>query len=104
METIRILVAEDHPLLRKGMISLRYSVAGFEVVGEATTGGEAAARAAELQPDVILMDLQMPNVNCIETTRRKIQAGIIPVRASGLPQRRTLAGPLRAGSRASRVM
>ena len=70
METLRILVAEDHPLFRKGMISLLSSVAEFEVVGEATTGEEAVACAAELQPDVVLMDLQMPNVNGIEATRR----------------------------------
>ena len=70
METLRILVAEDHPLFRKGMISLLSSVPEFEVVGEAATGEEAVARAAELQPDVILMDLQMPEVNGIEATRR----------------------------------
>ncbi|MGI8693040.1 MAG: response regulator [Geodermatophilaceae bacterium] len=70
METLRILVAEDHPLFRKGMISLLKSVPEFEVIGEVATGEEAAALAAELQPDVILMDLQMPNVNGIEATRR----------------------------------
>ena len=70
MEAIRILIAEDHPLFRKGMVSLLSSVSGFEVVGEATTGEEAAARAAQLQPDVVLMDLQMPKVNGIEATRR----------------------------------
>ena len=70
METLRILVAEDHPLFRKGMISLLSSVPEFEVVGEAATGEEAVTRAADLQPDVVLMDLQMPNVNGIEATRR----------------------------------
>ena len=70
METLRILVAEDHPLFRKGMISLLSSVPEFEVVGEAKTGEEAVARVAQLQPDVILMDLQMPEVNGIEATRR----------------------------------
>ena len=70
METLRVLVAEDHPLFRKGMISLLSSVTEFEVVGEAATGKEAVARATELQPDVILMDLQMPEVNGIEATRR----------------------------------
>jgi DNA-binding NarL/FixJ family response regulator len=73
LDTLRILVAEDHPLFRKGMISLLSSVPEFEVVGEATTGEEAVARAAELQPDVVLMDLQMPEVNGIEATRRILQ-------------------------------
>jgi DNA-binding NarL/FixJ family response regulator len=73
LETLRILIAEDHPLYRKGMISLLQSVREFEVVGEATTGEEAVARAAQLQPDVILMDLQMPEVNGIEATRRILQ-------------------------------
>src|SRR5215212_50368 len=73
MEILRILVAEDHPLFRKGMISLLESVPEFEVVGEAATGEEAVARAAQLQPDVVLMDLQMPHVNGIEATRRILQ-------------------------------
>ena len=73
METLRVLVAEDHPLFRKGMISLLSSVPEFEVVGEAATGEEAVACASELQPDVILMDLQMPEVNGIEATRRILQ-------------------------------
>lgn len=73
MEILRILVAEDHPLFRKGMISLLSSVPDFEVVGEAASGEEAVARATELQPDVVLMDLQMPKVNGIEATRKILQ-------------------------------
>jgi DNA-binding NarL/FixJ family response regulator len=73
LETLRILIAEDHPLFRKGMISLLSSVPDFEVVGEAKTGEEAVERAADLQPDVVLMDLQMPEVNGIEATRRILQ-------------------------------
>ena len=55
------------------MISLLLSVPEFEVVGEARTGEEAVMRAAQLQPDVVLMDLQMPEVNGIEATRRILQ-------------------------------
>jgi DNA-binding NarL/FixJ family response regulator len=73
MDTLRILVAEYHPLFRKGVISLLSSVPEFEVVGEAKTGEEAVARATQLQPDVVLMDLQMPEVNGIEATRRILQ-------------------------------
>jgi DNA-binding NarL/FixJ family response regulator len=73
LETLRILIAEDHPLFRKGVISLLSSVPEFEVVGEARTGEEAVVRAADLQPDVILMDLQMPEVNGIEATRKILQ-------------------------------
>jgi DNA-binding NarL/FixJ family response regulator len=73
VETLRILVAEDHPLFRKGMISLLSSVPEFEVVGEAATGEEAVTHTAQLQPDVVLMDLQMPEVNGIEATRRILQ-------------------------------
>ena len=69
MDTLRILVVEDHPLFRKGVISLLSSVPDFEVVGEATSGKEAVAHAAKLQPDVVLMDLQMPGGNGIEATR-----------------------------------
>jgi DNA-binding NarL/FixJ family response regulator len=73
MDTLRILIAEDHPLFRKGVISLLSSVPEFEVIGEAKTGEEAVVRAADLQPDVVLMDLQMPEVNGIEATRRILQ-------------------------------
>ena len=73
VETLRILVAEDHPLFRKGMIALLSSVPELEVVGEAATGAEAVSRAAQLQPDVVLMDLQMPELNGIEATRRILQ-------------------------------
>jgi DNA-binding NarL/FixJ family response regulator len=69
VDTLRILVAEDHPLFRKGVISLLSSVPDFDVVGEATTGAEAVAHATKLQPDVVLMDLQMPGGNGIEATR-----------------------------------
>ena len=73
MQTLRILIVEDHPLFRKGMISLLSSVPDFEVVGEAATGEEAVATASDLRPDVILMDLQMPGTNGIVATRKVLQ-------------------------------
>jgi DNA-binding NarL/FixJ family response regulator len=55
------------------MIFLLSSVPEFEVIGEARTGEEAVVRAAQLKPDMVLMDLQMPEVNSIEPTRRILQ-------------------------------
>jgi DNA-binding NarL/FixJ family response regulator len=60
MEPMRILIADDHPLFRKGMRTLLESLPDFLVVGEAATGEEAVDMAASLQPEVVLMDLQMP--------------------------------------------
>lgn len=70
MEELRILIADDHPLFRHGIQSLLNANTGFEVVGEATTGEEAIRLAEHWQPDVIVMDIQMPSVNGIEATRR----------------------------------
>jgi len=66
--TIRLLLADDHRMLREG---LRRSMTdeGFEVVGEAENGEEAVRMAAELQPDVILMDVSMPEMDGVEATR-----------------------------------
>lgn len=69
MDRLRILVADDHPLVRKGLRAVLAPCADLEVIAEASTGGEAAERAAELQPDVVLMDLQMPGGSGIAATR-----------------------------------
>ena len=70
---IRILIADDHTLFRDGLNALLSSIADAEVVGEAASGDEAIAQAAELAPDVVLMDIQMPGVNGIEATRRILE-------------------------------
>jgi DNA-binding NarL/FixJ family response regulator len=73
MDAFRVLIADDHPLFRKGMRALLTSISGVEVIGEAATGQEAIELAAALQPEVIIMDLQMPGINGIEATRQIIQ-------------------------------
>ena len=67
---IRVLIVDDHAIVRKGIRALLSESGGFEIVGEAADGREAVAAAAETQPDVILMDLLMPGMDGIEATLR----------------------------------
>jgi DNA-binding NarL/FixJ family response regulator len=69
MTTLRILIADDHPLYRDGL-SAALKAAGLEVVGEAADGRQAVAVSLDLQPDVVIMDLDMPAKGGIEATRR----------------------------------
>jgi len=69
-DTLRVLVADDHAIFRDGLRVLLASTPDAELVGEAATGEEAIALASSLQPDLVLMDLQMPGLNGIEATRR----------------------------------
>jgi DNA-binding NarL/FixJ family response regulator len=70
MDKLRILIAEDSAPFREGLHNLLQSVDSLEVVGEATSGQEAIQLARELQPDIVLMDVQMPGLNGIEATRQ----------------------------------
>lgn len=68
--TIRLVVADDHKIVREGLRSLLEREPGIDVAAEADNGREAMKLAVELKPDVVLMDLSMPDMNGIEATRR----------------------------------
>ena len=71
---IRVLVADDHPIVRGGIVALLSTADDIEVVGEAADGLEAVELAAELLPDVVLMDLRMPGIDGDEATARILAA------------------------------
>jgi DNA-binding NarL/FixJ family response regulator len=70
MKTLRILIADDHDLMRRGVKALLQSRAGWEVCGEAHTGREAVAKAEELKPDVVILDISMPDLNGVDAAKR----------------------------------
>ncbi len=69
-EILRVLLAEDHTIVRKGLRSLLEGEAGIEVIGEAEDGREAIEKVQQLLPDVVLMDITMPGLNGLEATRQ----------------------------------
>lgn len=70
MKPLRILVADDHDLMRRGIKTLLQTHTGWEVCGEAQTGREAVSRTEELKPDIVVLDISMPDLNGIEAARR----------------------------------
>ncbi len=69
-ETIKILIVDDHPVVRDGLMSMLETQADFDVVGEASSGSEAVAKANHFQPDVVLLDLEMPDLDGVAVLKR----------------------------------
>ena len=70
MEPLRVLIADDHPVFRDGLRALLTSIAGTEVVGEAADGVAAVEQSVALQPDVVVMDLDLPELDGVAATRQ----------------------------------
>lgn len=74
MKSVRILVADDHEIVRRGVCSLLASQPGWTVVGEAVTGRDAVKKAEKLKPDIVILDISMPELNGLEATRQILKA------------------------------
>jgi DNA-binding NarL/FixJ family response regulator len=98
---IRVLIADDHALVREGLRALLSELTGFEVAAEAATGTAAVEAAALTRPDVVVMDLKMPGLNGIEATRRIVEAdatvGVLVV--TMLEDDQSVFAAMRAGAR-----
>jgi DNA-binding NarL/FixJ family response regulator len=98
---IRVLIADDHALFREGLRAILSTAPDCEVVGEANDGDESVAQALALQPDVILMDIQMPKLNGVDATRRVLkdqpQVGVIML--TMLEDDASVFAAMRAGAR-----
>jgi two-component system response regulator NreC len=99
MHKMRVLLADDHAILREGLRHMLEHYNDVEVVGEAADGAEAVARASELSPDIVLMDVAMPGLNGIRATRliRQRCPATQVLALSQHEDRRYVASMLRAG-------
>ena len=74
MTALHVLIVDDHEVVRRGLRALIESHPGWEVCGEATTGREAVQKASKLKPNVVVMDIAMPELNGLEATRQILKA------------------------------
>jgi DNA-binding NarL/FixJ family response regulator len=98
---IRVVVVDDHPIVRQGLVSVLGDEDDLEIVGEASSGREAVALAARLQPDVMLLDLEMPDLDGVEAIPQLLAAkpglGVLVFTAYDTDER--VLGAVRAGAR-----
>jgi DNA-binding NarL/FixJ family response regulator len=101
MNPLRVLIADDHPVFRLGLASLIRSQPGLDLAAEASNGQEAVELAVGLQPDVVVMDLNMPELDGVQATRRITQAaphiGVLVL--TMLNDDETVFAAIRAGAR-----
>lgn len=100
-EPVRVVIADDHPVFREGLAVLLGSVPGIDVVGTASTGEQACTLAVDLVPHVVVMDVQMPQLNGIDATRRIVaeapSVGVVVLTMS--EEDDTIFSAVRAGAR-----
>ena len=100
--TVRILLADDHEIVRQGLRSLLQSRQGWSVIGEASNGAEAVEKAIELKPDVVVLDVGMPQLNGLDAIRRirdalpQVEVLVLSVHDAEHVVRRALASGARA--------
>lgn len=99
--SIRVLIADDHAVVRDGLALVLTQLDGFEVVGEAATGIEAVKQAVILKPDVVLMDVQMPGLDGVEATRQitDLMPSVAVLMLSMYSDETAAVGAMRAGAR-----
>ncbi len=101
MSPIRILVADDHPIVRDGLVAILNTQADFEVVGEVANGRETLRHVESLKPDVVLLDLEMPELDGVQTLQQlqagQQQAKVIVFTAYDTDER--IVGAVRAGAK-----